>query len=122
MPHHEKEESPLTERGWTKARKVTVPISLEDLMLKKLPVSKENVDMRKLLVPTDPTNADLTRVKQKNLIMDHPKNLLEVLRTRLAISHGLTGNNITTGPNQYRFTRTLIDGEALRIFDLKATE
>ena len=73
MPHHEKEESPLTERGWTKARKVTVPISLEDLMLKKLPVSKENVDMRKLLVPTNPTNADLTRVKQKNLIMDHPK-------------------------------------------------
>ena len=26
------------------------------------------------------------------------------------------------GPNQYRFTRTFLNGEALRIFDLKATE
>ena len=26
------------------------------------------------------------------------------------------------GSNQYRFTRTFIDGEALRIFDLKSTE
>ena len=35
---------------------------------------------------------------------------------------GLAGNAITTGPNQYRFTRTFLDGEALRIFDLKSTE
>ena len=35
---------------------------------------------------------------------------------------GLIGNAITTGPNKYRFTRTFLDGEALRIFDLKATE
>ena len=26
------------------------------------------------------------------------------------------------GPNQYRFTQTFLDGEALRIFDLKLTE
>ena len=25
-------------------------------------------------------------------------------------------------PKQYRFTRTLLDGEALRIFDLKSTD
>ena len=54
--------------------------------------------------------------------MDHPKNLIEVLRARLAIKKGLTCNAITTGPNQYRFTRTFLDGEALRIFDLKSTE
>ena len=54
--------------------------------------------------------------------MDHPKNLIEVLCTILAISKGLTGNNITTGPNQYCFTRNFLDGEALRIFDLKSTE
>ena len=54
--------------------------------------------------------------------MDHPKNLIEVLCARLAIEKGLTGNAITTGQNQYRFTRTLLDGEALRILDLKATE
>ena len=50
------------------------------------------------------------------------ENLIEFLRARLAIAHGLTGNNITTGPNQYRFTWTFIDGEALHIFDLKSTE
>ena len=54
--------------------------------------------------------------------MDQPKNLFEVLRARLAIAKGLTGNNITTGPNQYRFTITFLDGEALCIFDLKSTE
>ena len=40
----------------------------------------------------------------------------------LAIYQGLTGNNITTGPNQYRFTQTFLKGEALRVFNLKATE
>ena len=78
--------------------------------------------MHKLSVHTDPTNKDLNHVKQKIRILDHPKNLLEVLRARLAISQGLTGNNITTGINHYRFTRTFLDGESLRIFDLKSTE
>ena len=32
------------------------------------------------------------------------------------------GNTITTGPDQYRFNRTFLDGEALRIFELKMTE
>ena len=54
--------------------------------------------------------------------MDHPKYLLEVLRARIAISQGLTGNNITMVPNQYRFTQTFLDGKALRIFDLNPTE
>ena len=55
-------------------------------------------------------------------ILDHPKNIIKVLRARLAIEKELTGNAITTGPNQYRFTRTFLDREALRIFDLKLTE
>ena len=54
--------------------------------------------------------------------MDHPKNLLEVLRARPAIAQYLTGNKITTGPNQYCFMQTLLNVEALRVFDLKATE
>ena len=29
---------------------------------------------------------------------------------------------ITTGPNKYRFTRTFLDGDALRIFNRKVTE
>ena len=54
--------------------------------------------------------------------MDYLKNLIKVLRARLAIGQGLTGNHITTGPNHYRLTRTFLDGEALHIFDLKSTE
>ena len=78
--------------------------------------------IRNLSVLADPSNEDSTRIKRKILILDHHKNLIEVLYARLAIAQGLTGNNITTGPNQYRFTRTFLDGEALRIFDLKSTE
>ena len=91
-------------------------------MVKELPVSLDGGNMRKLSVRTDPTNEDLTRVKRKICILDHPKNFKEVPRARLAISPGLTGKKITTGPNQYRFTQTFLDGEALCIFDLKLTE
>ena len=71
---------------------------------------------------TDTTNEDSTHIKQKIRILDNPKKLIEVLHTSLTIKQGLTGNNITMGTNQYCFTRTFLDGEALRIFDLKSTE
>ena len=72
---------------------------------------------------SDPSNEDSTLIKQKiRIFLDHPKKLIKVLRARLTIAQGLTGNNITMGPNQYHFTRTFLDGEALRIFDLKSTE
>ena len=61
-------------------------------------------------------------LSEKNHILDHPKNLLEVLRPRLVIVHGLTGNKIIMGPNQYRFTKTFLDGETLHVFNLKLTE
>ena len=75
-----------------------------------------------LLVLADPTNEQSINIKRKIRILDHPKNLIEVLCARLAIEKGITGNAITTGPNQYRFTITFLDGEALQIFDLKSTE
>ena len=121
MPRHEQEKSSQNGRGWTKARKVTAPISMEDLMVKELPVSLDDGDMRKLSFRKDPTNEDLNRVKRKIRILDHLKKLLGVLPARLTIDQGLTGKNITTGPNQYHFTQTLFDGEAIRIFDLKST-
>ena len=68
-------------------------------MVKELTLSLEYGDMRKLSVHTDPTNEDSTNVKQKIFILDHLKNLIEVIRSRLAIAQGLTGNNITMGPN-----------------------
>ena len=78
--------------------------------------------MRKLSVRTDSSNEDSTCVKRKIRILDHPKNLIEVLRARLAIAKGLTVNIITTGPKQYRFTQTFLDGGELSIFNLKSTE
>ena len=74
--------------------------------------------IRELSVLADPTNEQSTKIKRKIRILDHPRNHIEVLRARLAIEKGLIGNAITTGPNKYRFTRTFLDGEALRIFDL----
>ena len=85
-------------------------------------MSLEDGEILELSVLTDPANEDSTRIKRKIRILDHSKNLIEVLRARLAISQVLTGYNITTGTNQYRFTRTFLDGEALCIFDLKSTE
>ena len=75
--------------------------------------------IRELSVLDDPSNEQSTNIKRKIRILDHPKNLIKVLRARLAIKKGLAGNAITIGPNQYRFTRTFLDREALRIFDLK---
>ena len=88
----------------TKARKVTATISLEDLMEKEVQSSLEDRAMRELSVLADPANEDLTKIKRKIQILDHPKNPIEVLCTRLAIGQGITGSNITMGPSQYRFT------------------
>ena len=84
--------------------------------------SLEDGAICELSVLTDPENEDSTRIKQKIRILDYPKNLIKVLRASITICQVITGNNTKTGPNQYRFTRTLLDGEALRIFDLKSTE
>ena len=91
-------------------------------MEKEVQSSLKDGAIRELSVRTDPSNEDSTRIKWKIRILDHPKNLIEVLRARIAISEVLTGNIVTTGPNQYRLTRTFLDGEALRIFYLKLTE
>ena len=73
-------------------------------MVKEISSSLEDGDMRELTVHTDPPNEDSTCIKQKICILDHPKKLIEVLCARIAIAQGLTGNNITTGTNQYRCT------------------
>ena len=91
-------------------------------MEKEVQSSTQDGAIRELSVLADPTNEQSTNIKPKIRILDHPKNLIEVLRARLEIKQGLAGNVISTGPNQYRFTRTFLDRETLRIFDLKSTE
>ena len=87
---------------WTKARKgITAPISLKDLIKKEVKSSLQHGSIPEVPVLADPSNEDSNCIKQKIRIMDHPKNLIEVLCTRLAIAQGLTGNNTITGPNQY---------------------
>ena len=57
-------------------------------------------DICDLSVLSNPSNEKRTKIKQRICILDHPKNLIEVLRDRLAIEKGLIGNAITTGPNK----------------------
>ena len=113
MSRGEQGKSTRVNRDCTKARKgITAPISLEDLMEKEVQSSLEDGAICELSVLADPSNEYSTRIKWKIRILDHPKNLIEVLRARLAIAQCLTGNHTTTGPNQYRFTRTFLDREA----------
>ena len=100
----------------------SAPISLEDLMEKEVQSSSQDGAICELLVLADPSNKQSNKIKRMIRILDHPKNLIEVLRARLAIEKGLAVNTITTGPNQYRFTRTVLDREDLCIFDLKSRE
>ena len=81
---------------WTKSRKVTAPIILEDLMEKEVQSSLEDGAICELSVLADPENDDSTFIKQNIRILDHPKNLIKVLRARIAIGQGITGNNTIT--------------------------
>ena len=122
MAHGEQVKFTRVNRYWTKARKVTAPISLEDLLEKEVQSSIEDRNIRVLSVLADPANEDSTCIKRNIRIFGDHKNLIDVLCARLVIEQGITKNNITMGPNQYHFTKTFLDGEALRIFDLKSTE
>ena len=66
------------------------PISLEDLMEKEVQSSTQDGAICELSVLADPTNEQSTKSKRKIRILDHPKNLIKVLRARLAIKKGLT--------------------------------
>ena len=87
MARSEKDKYLRVNCDWTKARKVNSPISLDEFMVNELSLSLEGGDMRKLSVRTDPSNEYSTRFKQKIRILDHPKNLIEVLRARLTYIH-----------------------------------
>ena len=100
MARGEQGKSTRLNRDWTKKRSgIAAPINLEDLMEKEVQSSLKDVAIRELSVLADPANEHLTKIKQNIRILDHPKNLIEVLCTRLAISQGLTGNAITALPS-----------------------
>ena len=116
----EQAKSSRSSRGEAKKHTSTIaPISLEDLMDKEMLSSSQDGNIRELSVLSDPSNENSTKIKQRIRMLDHPNNLIEVLWARLAIEKGLVGNAITTGPNGFCFTRTFLEGEDLRIFNLK---
>ena len=100
----------------------SAPISLEDFMEKEVQSSTQDGAIHEFSVLADPSNEHSTKIKQKIRILDHPNNLIKVLWARISIKKGLTDNAITTGPNQYCFAKTFLDGEALRIFNFYLTE
>ena len=119
----EQAKSSQSSRGEAKKHTSTIaPISLEDLMDKEVLSSSQDGEIRELSVLSDTSNEKSTKINQRIRILEHPKNLIKVLWAQLAIEKGLVGNAITTGPNGFSFTRTFLDGEALRIFNLKSTE
>ena len=85
---------------WIKKRSgIPAPISIKDLMEKGVQSYLQDGTIRELSVLADPANKDSTKINRNIRFLYHPKNLIEVLCTRLAISQGLTGNAITTLPS-----------------------
>ena len=84
MERSEQGNSARISRDWTKKRSGTsAPISIEDLMEKEVQSSTQDGAVRELSVLADTTNKHSNKIKRKILILDHPKNLIEVLRARL---------------------------------------
>ena len=54
-------------------------------MEKEVQLSTQDGAIRGLSVLAYPSNEQSTKIKLKIRILDHPKNLIEVLRARLAI-------------------------------------
>ena len=86
MARSEQGNSTQLNRDWTKKRSgIAAPISLEDLMDKEVQSSTQDGAICELPFLADPTNEKSIKIKWKIHILDHPKNLIEVLRARLAI-------------------------------------
>ena len=63
-----------------KRSSTSAPISLEDLMDKEVMLSSQDGDICDLSVLSDPSNEQRTKIKQRIRMLDHPKNLIEVLQ------------------------------------------
>ena len=77
----EQAKSSQSSHGEPKKRSSTIaPISLEDLMDKEMLSSSQDGNIRELSFLSDPSNEKSTKIKQRIRILEHPKNLIEVLR------------------------------------------
>ena len=77
----EQAKSAQSSRDALKKRSSTsAPISLEELMDKEVLLSSQDGNIGELSVLSDPSNGQSTKIKQKIRMLDHPKDLIAVLR------------------------------------------
>ena len=123
MKHSKKEKAPRSQNGFSKGRNFDDvklirkgPIMIEDILADSVKHAKDDTTIREISIRTNPTDASSPIIKRRFKPLDNPKTVLEVLRGLLLIKEGVTGNNVTTGPNTYAYWRTCLAGEALRKF------
>jgi hypothetical protein len=118
MKHSKKEKKP---KGFSKGknddRKRLGPIMIEEILDGVPEYSKYDLTIRELNMRTDPTNEASPIIKRKFKPLDNPSNVLDVLQGILLIKEGVVGNNVTTGPLQYRYWRGCLTGTALDKFN-----
>jgi hypothetical protein len=95
---------------------------IEDILTSVSKISKTNMSIRDMEMRTDPTNEASPRIKRRFKPLDNPESILEVLRGILVIKEGVIGNNVTTGPLQYQYWHTCLDGTALNKFNEFVTQ
>ena len=87
MARGEHGKSKRLNRDWTKKRSgIAAPIRLGDLTEKKVQSSTQEGAICELSVLADPKKEHSTKIKRNIHILDHPKNLIEVLCARLAMT------------------------------------
>ena len=127
MKHSKRNETPRDSKGFAKSKKHNLrgfrkgPITIEDILEEEKPFEKEDLNVREMSMRTDPTNAESPTIKRRFRPLDNPTRIIEVLQATVIIKAGVTGNNVTTGPNQYAYWRQCLAGEALRKFNEFAT-
>ena len=126
MKHSKREKTTRGQKGFSKGKndsfKRQGPIMIEEILTSVAKISKTDMSIREMEMRTDPTNDASPRIKRRFKPLDNPETVLEVLRGILVIKEGVIGNNVTTGPLQYQYWRTCLDGTALNKFNEFATQ
>lgn len=118
MKHSKKEKKPKGfSKGRSNDRKRLGPIMIEEILDGAPTFSKHDLTIREMIMRTDPTNESSPVIKRKFKPLDNPSNVLDVLQGVLLIKEGVIGNNVTTGPLQYRYWRGCLTGTALDKFN-----
>jgi hypothetical protein len=118
MKHSKKDKKP---KGFSKGknydRKRLGPMVIEDILDGAPTFSKNDLTIREMIMRTDPMNDASPVIKRKFKPLDNPNSILDVLQGILLIKEGVIGNNVTTGPSQYRYWCGCLTGTALAKFN-----